>query len=121
MTHDNELLEPTDLLVYLLDVRNDLRWRADEGEPSVEDLVIRHRAKLLDDATGVEAKAFRPPFSLLVLTHHGVHSRGIEVKVVAEEAFHLVPNVLRVIAKVHRANKRDIRRMAMGSTGVLVE
>src|SRR5262245_48094381 len=120
ITHDDELIETTDLLVHGVDLLNDLCWRTDEGETRVEDLFIRHRAKLLDDSTGVEAEAFGTPFGLLFLTHHGVHSRCIEVEVVTEEPFQLLPDVLFVIAKVHRANKRDMRRMSMGGTGLLV-
>src|SRR5215475_14450445 len=120
ITHDDELIETTDLLVRGVDLLNDLRWSADEGETSVEDLFIRQRAKLLDDSTGVEAEAFGTPFGLLFLTYHCVHGRSIEVEVVTEESFQLLPDVLLVVAKVHRANKRDMRRMAMGGTGFLV-
>src|SRR5262245_9829667 len=120
ITHDDELIETTDLLVHGVDLLNDLCWSADEGETIVEDLFIRHRAKLLDDATGEEAEAFRTQFGLLFLTHHCVHGRRIEVEVVAEEPFQLSPDLLLVVAKVHRANKRDMRRMSMGGTGLLV-
>src|SRR5262249_10036718 len=60
ITHDDELIETTDLLVHGVDLLNDLCWRTDEGETRVEDLFIRHRAKLLDDSTGVEGEAFCP-------------------------------------------------------------
>src|SRR5437879_98477 len=120
ITHDDELIETTDLLVHGVDLLNDLRWRADEGETRVEDLFIRHRAKLLDDSTGVEAEAFGTQFGLLFLTHQGVHGRSIEVEVVTEEAFQLLPDVLLVVAEVHRANKRDMWCMAVGGTGLLV-
>src|SRR4029434_3714077 len=120
ITHDDELIETTDLLVHGVDLLNDLRWRADEGETTVEHPVIRHRAKLLDDSTSIEAEAFCTQFSLLVLTHQCVHSRSIEVEVVAEEPFQLLPDVLLIVTKVHWANKRDMRCMSMGGTGFLV-
>src|SRR5215831_9530397 len=82
ITHDDELIETTDLLVHGVDLLNNLCRSTDEGETRVEDLFIRHGAKLLDDSTGVEAKAFGTPFGLLFLTHHCVHSRSIEVEVV---------------------------------------
>src|SRR4030095_10008593 len=120
IAHDDELIETTDLLVHGVDLLNNLRWSADEGETIVEDLFIRHRAKLLGDSTGVEAEAFCTQFGLLFFTHQGIHGRSIEVEVVTEEPFQLLPDVLLVVAKVHRANKRDMRCMSMGGTGFLV-
>src|SRR5262245_26520523 len=108
IAHDDELIKTTDLLVHGVDLLNNLRWSADEGETRVEDLFIRHRAELLDDTTGVEAEAFCTQFGLLFFTHHCLHGRSIEVEVVAEEPFQLLPDVLLVVAKIYRANKRDI-------------